>query len=314
MERRTASSLLLVSLVFLSTAERASAQVDLTIFVGSAYPVYDDRLTLRPSVPSLPGAEVTVSGSPEITATGGLVVGGALAFEAGVLGIEGRIDSTAVGLNLAGARYDVRASSGPLQGLTGSVTVGDGQFDADRFQLLSINARLRTPGPFVSSCLEASATCRTSPSQAQSRCRRKWRASRSSVASRRACAWRLRRENRSIELASTVAPGSESAAAGSAHGRSADFLLPRVRAGFNVADAPPVVEDLLEGLDPVASSRSSSTRKRGSCFDSISIPPRPYLALTVVMGRSGRVPSVKISSSRSGISSVVFHSRLTRVG
>ena len=96
MKRRTASSLLLVSLVFLSTAERVSAQVDLTIFVGSAYPVYDERLTLRPSVPSLPGAEVTVSGSPEITANGGLVVGGALAFEAGVLGIEGRIDSTAV--------------------------------------------------------------------------------------------------------------------------------------------------------------------------------------------------------------------------
>ena len=97
MKRRTAGSILLVFLVFLSTAGPVSAQVDLTIFVGAAYPTYDERLTLRPSVPSLPGAEVTVSGNPAITATGGLVVGGALAFEAGILGIEGRIDSTAVG-------------------------------------------------------------------------------------------------------------------------------------------------------------------------------------------------------------------------
>ncbi len=147
MKRRTASSILLVSLVLLSTAGRVSAQVDVTIFAGAVYPVYDERLTLRPSVPSLPGADVTVSGSPQITATGGLVVGGALAFEAGVFGIEGRIDSTAVGFDLIGARYDVRATSGPFQGLTGSVTVGDGHFDANRFNLLSVNARLRTPGP-----------------------------------------------------------------------------------------------------------------------------------------------------------------------
>ena len=132
--------------MFLSTVERVSAQVDLTIFVAAAYRVR--RAAHSSAIGAFAaGREVTVSGSPEITANGGLVVGGALAFEAGVLGIEGRIDSTAVAFDLTGARYDVRASSGPFQGLTGSVTVGDGQFDADRFQLLSINARLRTPGP-----------------------------------------------------------------------------------------------------------------------------------------------------------------------
>jgi hypothetical protein len=120
---------------------------DLTLFLGSAYPVYDDRLTLRPSTPSLPGAEITVTGNPELRATGGLVVGGALAFEIGVFGIEGRLDSTALGFDLAGARYDLRATSGPLQGLTGAIIVGDGEFDAERVHLLSINARLRTPGP-----------------------------------------------------------------------------------------------------------------------------------------------------------------------
>jgi hypothetical protein len=108
--------------------------------------VYDERLTLRPSVPSLPGVDVMVSGNPEIRADGGLVLGAALAFEAGVFGIEGRLDATDVGFDITGARYDLRATRPPFTGLEGSVTIGDGRMDADRLMLLSINARLRTPG------------------------------------------------------------------------------------------------------------------------------------------------------------------------
>jgi len=132
----------------LGAVESARAQGgDLTLFVGAAYPVYDERLTLHPSAPSLPGTEITVTGNPELRAAGGLVAGGALAFELGVLGIEGRLDSTALGFDWTGARYDVRAISPIFQGITGTVIVGDGEFDAKRVNLLSINARLRTPGP-----------------------------------------------------------------------------------------------------------------------------------------------------------------------
>lgn len=122
-------------------------QVDLTVFLGRAYPVYDERLAIRPSVPSLPGVDVAVVGDPVIEADGGLVLGGALAFELGILGIEGRIDGTEIGFDLTGARYDLRATQAPFAGLTGSVTIGDGRFDAKRFYLLSGNVRLRTPGP-----------------------------------------------------------------------------------------------------------------------------------------------------------------------
>ena len=252
MERRTASSILLVSVLFLATAGRVSAQVDLTVFVGAAYPVYDERLTLRPSVPSLPGAEVTVSGSPEITANGGLVVGGALAFEAGVLGIEGRIDSTAVAFDLTGARYDVRASSGPFQGLTGSITVGDGQFDANRFQLLSINARLRTPGPI---CLVVSGGFSYLPNITIT----------GSVP--------LSAEVAGFPIVSGIAPRLrlEVAPEESEHrfgvnggaglrigggrvaimGEVRVFYFREYELRFGVADAPPFVEDLLEGLAPV---------------------------------------------------------------
>jgi hypothetical protein len=134
--------------VCLSVASPAEAQqIDVTVFLGRAYPVYDERLTIRPSVPSLPGVEVGVSGDPLIRADGGLVVGGALAFELGIVGIEARIDGTEVGFDLTGARYDLRATQSPFAGLSGSVTVGNGRFDANRFFLLSGNLRVRTPGP-----------------------------------------------------------------------------------------------------------------------------------------------------------------------
>jgi hypothetical protein len=136
------------ALMVLAGSGRAAAQgVDFTFFIGRAFPVYDERLALRPPTPTVPGADVTVTGSPLIEADGGPVVGGALAFEWGILGLEGRLDATDLALDLTGARYDVRATQPPFTGLTGSITVSDGRFDADPIMLLSANARLRTPGP-----------------------------------------------------------------------------------------------------------------------------------------------------------------------
>jgi hypothetical protein len=131
-----------------------SAQgVDFTFFLGRAYPVYDDRLTLRASVPSLPGVEVTSGDTLDIGTDGGLVFGGAVGFELGILAIEGRLDATEIGFDTTGAQYDLRATQPPFAGLTGNITIGAGRFDAERLYLLSGNVRLRTPGPvsFVAS-------------------------------------------------------------------------------------------------------------------------------------------------------------------
>jgi hypothetical protein len=126
----------------------AAAQgFDVTVFVGRAFPIYDERLTLRPPAPTVPGVDITVVGSPLIEADGGPVFGGALAFEWGIFGIEGRLDATNAGLELTGARYDLRGTQPPLEGLTASITVSDGRFDADPIMLLSANARIRSPGP-----------------------------------------------------------------------------------------------------------------------------------------------------------------------
>jgi hypothetical protein len=133
--------------VLLSSSGSAAAQgFDFTVFLGQAFPIYDERLTLRPPTPSVPGVDVTVDGSPLVEADGGLVFGGALAFEWGIFGIEGRLDATDVGLDLTGARYNLRGTLPPIEGLTASITISDGRFDADRIPLLSANVRLRTPG------------------------------------------------------------------------------------------------------------------------------------------------------------------------
>jgi hypothetical protein len=145
--RRGLGLLLMTVLACAAPAATAFAQGDVTFFIGGAFPAYDQNLAFRPPVPSLPGADITVTGSPEIRANGGLVFGGALAFELGVLGIEGRLDSTEIAFDLTGARYDLRATSPPFEGISGTITVGNGQFDADRLTILSLNARLRTPGP-----------------------------------------------------------------------------------------------------------------------------------------------------------------------
>ena len=138
----------LVLLLSLALPPEATArQLDLTVFLGRAYPIYDERLTIRPSSPSLPGVDVTVTGDPLIRADGGLVLGAAIALEAGVIGIEARVDGTQVGFEFSGARYDLRARQAPFSGLAGNVTLGDGRFDASRFYLVSGNLRLRTPGP-----------------------------------------------------------------------------------------------------------------------------------------------------------------------
>jgi hypothetical protein len=136
-----------IALFFFINASAASAQGDLTIFVGAAYPVYDERLTFRLATPVLPGVDVDVAGDPSVTADGGLVFGGALAFEVGVLGIEGRLDATDIGFDISGARFDLRGTQPPFEGVTGRITIGDGESDLERLYLLSINGRLRTPGP-----------------------------------------------------------------------------------------------------------------------------------------------------------------------
>jgi hypothetical protein len=140
---RAAVHVVLLVIGAIGAASSASAQVvDATIFGGLAFPLYDERIGVRN--PSIPGIEITVAGSPEIRADGGAVFGGVVGVSSGRFGIEGRLDATQVGLDFSGARYDLRGTSFPFQGLTASIILAPGRFDADRIPLLSLNGRFTT--------------------------------------------------------------------------------------------------------------------------------------------------------------------------
>lgn len=139
---------LIVLLLLGGAPQPAQADWDLSLFGGRAFPTYDERLVIRlPAVPPVPGLEIDAFGTPELRADGGPVFGAALAREFGVFAIEFRFDATDVALELNGVRYDLRATP-PVFGFSrGSITIGDSRFEADQLRLISVNARLRTPGP-----------------------------------------------------------------------------------------------------------------------------------------------------------------------
>jgi hypothetical protein len=128
-------------------AHAAAQTLDVTLFGGLAYPLYDERLTFQLPAPALSGVEVTVAESPILRGDGGPVFGAALGLEFGMIGIEARFDSVDAGLEFTGARYDLRGTTFPFQGLTASIVAAPGRFDAERISLVSLNARVKTPGP-----------------------------------------------------------------------------------------------------------------------------------------------------------------------
>jgi len=149
MENRAVTILRLALVaVVLSCASPASAGWDLSVFGGVSFPTYEQQFVVRtPTVPPLPGLVVQPSGNLTIDAKGGPVFGAALAAEFGVLGIEGRFDSTAIELQTSGIRYDLAYNAPPLPAFTGSASIAAGPLETDRLSLLSLNLRLRTPGP-----------------------------------------------------------------------------------------------------------------------------------------------------------------------
>lgn len=150
LSRAFAFAVCVLCAVFGAPAALFGQVVEVTVFTGRAFPVYDERLTLHPPAPVLGEVDVTVAGSPVLKADGGAVFGAALALEprrfGGRLGIEARLDATDVGLEFSGARYDLRGTTFPFAGLTAGIILSPGRFDANRISLLSLNGRFRSPG------------------------------------------------------------------------------------------------------------------------------------------------------------------------
>jgi hypothetical protein len=138
--------LLVIALLPLGTAESYAQRVDITAFVGHAYPVYGERLRFTPSLPVFPRVSVRESGPLEITSDGGAVFGGAVAVEFGIVAVEARFDAVDLAFSVTGTRYDLVATA-PTTTTIGSVGFASGRLDVERLNLRSLNVRLRTPGP-----------------------------------------------------------------------------------------------------------------------------------------------------------------------
>ncbi|HUF48935.1 MAG TPA: hypothetical protein VMM93_14045 [Vicinamibacterales bacterium] len=138
---------LLAVVLVAATPRPATAGWDLMLFLGRAFPTLEERLTFNVPTPTFPGVDVNVIGSPILAPAGGMTIGAALTVEAGVVGLEARFDSVALGFDFSGVRYELTGVAPPATGLTGSLSLSDGRFDVDRLNLLSLNLRLRTPGP-----------------------------------------------------------------------------------------------------------------------------------------------------------------------
>jgi hypothetical protein len=128
-----------------TVADSSAQTVDLTMFVGRSYPVYNEQLRFIAALPVFPRVAVRETGPLEITTDSGAVFGGALAVEFGLVAVEGRVDVTAVGFDLSGTRYDLIATA-PTTVQIASITIDRSRLDAERLKLWSLNVRVRTPG------------------------------------------------------------------------------------------------------------------------------------------------------------------------
>ena len=137
-----------VILLLASSTGAAAQGFDVTFFVGKAFPTYDERLTLRPSTPSVPGAR---GGHRRRIAAHRSERRAGLRRRARLRVGHSRCRGTARRNRsqprphwcpVQSARYPAA-----FEGLAARVTISDGTFDADRIGLLSANVRVQTPGP-----------------------------------------------------------------------------------------------------------------------------------------------------------------------
>ncbi|MBI3932934.1 MAG: hypothetical protein HY317_05930 [Acidobacteria bacterium] len=128
-----------------------AGNVELTAFAGPAVPFYEQtfRYDPGPLAIGVPGVTLRQEGVFRLEGRGGLAIGGAATwYFGGFAGLEARLDTADADADLTGARYEVRLEPpAPLPPLTTSVDLGSGEAQLDRLRPVSLNLKLKTPGP-----------------------------------------------------------------------------------------------------------------------------------------------------------------------
>jgi hypothetical protein len=139
--------------VLLAAATGRAGEVELALHGGATVPSYEQSFRYDPGtlVPRVPGLTLEQQGAFGLDARGSLAAGAALAWHLNrVLGLEARIDTADVDVRALGGAYDVRVNlPPPLPDFATTVQLPPGTVDLERLRVLSLNLKLRTPGPLV---------------------------------------------------------------------------------------------------------------------------------------------------------------------
>jgi hypothetical protein len=139
----------LVGVAAMFAGRAGAADWEVGFLAGSAFPTYDERLSIRvPPIGSAPGIDVTGGDDFVLEANGGLVLGATVAWEfGGFFAIEGRVDSARVDLETTGTTYRFAVDVPGVPPVNATVAAGPGDIALERLFIYSGNLRLRTPGP-----------------------------------------------------------------------------------------------------------------------------------------------------------------------
>ena len=137
-------------LLCLAPLAASAGELELSAHAGAVFPFYEETFEFDPGgLPGLPfGTTVTQEDVFRLDARGGLALGLSASWQfSDWFGVEGRLDTADVSVNMTGARYRIVTElPGPIPDLVNELDLGSGDADLRRILPLSLNLRARTSG------------------------------------------------------------------------------------------------------------------------------------------------------------------------
>jgi hypothetical protein len=130
-----------LAILALQTTAASAAEVAVSLQVGASLPFYSQTFSVDPNTVLPASVPLHASGSFSLDASGGLsLAGGVTWYFAKAVGIEARVDSAAISLDLTGG--DITASESIVD-LSAHVS---GEAHVDRLTAFSLDLHWQTPG------------------------------------------------------------------------------------------------------------------------------------------------------------------------
>ena len=140
----------LVAVLALPSLAAAGGEVEISGFAGYTFPFYSQKFSYDPGpvLVDIPGVTIQQSESFELKASGGLVLGGAVAlFPIDAVGFEFRFDSADLTVKTQSPSYHVHVTfPAPLGPVDTNLALKESEADLSAASTFSLNLKLRTSG------------------------------------------------------------------------------------------------------------------------------------------------------------------------